>query len=147
MKRIRAFVTAFLVLSLCVCTVSAQENPSVQSTEVIWYEDGSCLEITTIVDTQARASAKSAKKIFDYKVGGKVAISYTLQGWFEYDSSTSKAVDTDASIDIYQPGWSLTSNRETCSGSTVRGTATFSGPSGSKTLSGSITCDKNGNIS
>lgn len=69
-----------------------------------------------------------------------------FQGWFTYDNQTSRATDASAEMDIFKPGWSLTTHREYCSGSTAYGSAAFKGPTGSRTASGTLTCDRCGNV-
>ena len=136
-------------LLFCSCTVAfAAQAPDMPNVETIYFEDGSYLCITTTVqESYARSSKIRASKDYDYYTGGKLSIRYTLNGMFTYDGSTSKATDVSTQVYFYQSGWSLSSQSKYCSGNRVYGTATFSGPSGDKTLSGSITCDKDGNIS
>lgn len=149
-KFVHLFISFCLMLSFTLCTVSAAPyhgNDLDQSTEWVYFNDGSCLEIVTTVLYETRSSNKIVEKDFFYKVDGKNVTCYTLQGFFTYDGKTSFATDVSYSIDIYQSGWDVSDHEESYSGNTVRGTAVFSGPSGDKTIRGSITCDKNGNIS
>lgn len=146
-KRCRVMAALLLVLYFQTTVLAAV--PQIEETfDKVYFEDGSYLQITTIVENfQMRSSSRNASKKFDYYTSDdRIAVSYMLTGSFEYDGRTSSATDVTASVSIYQSGWSLKSHHEDCSGSSVYGTATFSGPSGDKTLSGSITCDKNGNI-
>ncbi len=150
-KLIRSCIICLLSISCLLSTASAQTysmNPQVQSTEIIWIDNESCIEVVTFVSTSPLlASSKHAEKVYTLKASGATVVSYTLEGWFNYDGKTSKAIDVSSSFDIYQPGWDVSDHEESYSGNTVRGTAVFSGPSGDKTIRGSITCDKNGNIS
>lgn len=147
-KCVHLLISMCLVFSFVVCTTSAAISPYVeQNVEVISFENGDSLEIVTTITENLRASSKTVSKNYIYKSNGKNAVCYTLYGSFTYDGKTSKAIDASADATIYQSGWSLPDHEESYSGSTVRGTAVFSGPSGDKTLGGSITCDKNGNIS
>lgn len=148
-KYIRTLCAVLSMLCVFGCTVLAAESQTERSLEIVPLEDGYYLEIVTTVEyPSVRASSIHGMKDFHCKsADGKLVFTYTLNGTFEYDSRTSSAINGYGSATIYQSGWSMKSHNKTCSGSTVRGTATFSGPSGSKTLSGSITCDKNGNIS
>lgn len=143
-------ILAALLSVFCLCTVPVfAATPRVEKTiETICFEDGTYLQITTTeTENMTRSSAKRVYRDYNYYVDNKLAVCYTLTGIFEYDGKTSKATDVTASASIYQSGWSLKSHHESRSGNRIYGTATFSGPNGDKTLSGSITCDKDGNIS
>lgn len=146
----RYILTRGAALLLCVSMLmsSALASGPVETVERIDCGDGAYLTITTTVYiTNARASSRYAEKKYDYTdAAGDTAFIYTLRGWFTYDTKSSTATDADAVIDVYKSGWSLSSHREYCSGSTAYGSATFKGPAGPQSVSGSITCDKNGSI-
>lgn len=145
-KKFLSLLFSVVLLSSYTVAFAAQSQP-VCSIETVYFLDGTYLQITTIVhENFARTSSTRVNKDYDYYAGGKLAIRYTLSGMFDYDGSTSKATGVSAEIYLYQSGWSLKSHREYCSGNRAYGTATFSGPSGNKTLGGFIACDKNGNI-
>lgn len=147
-KCVEFLLSICLMLSFVVCATSATVSPYVeQNIEIISFENGDSLEIITTITENLRASSKNISKNYIYKSNGKNAVCYVLHGSFTYDGKTSKAIDASGDVVIYQSGWSLSDHEESYSGNTVRGTAVFSGPSGDKTIRGSITCDKNGNIS
>ena len=146
-KRISSLV--LILVLFCFNTVAFAAQPQTTSDiETIYFEDGTYLQITTTVQTgYARASSTKATRNYDYYLGGTLTVRYTLIGTFRYDGTTSEATNVSASASIYESGWDLDSHSEDYSGNRVTGTATFSGPNNrSKTLNGSITCDKNGNI-
>lgn len=147
MKR---FLTRTVVFLFCISTLlsSSLAVEATQFTERVDYGDGSFLTIiTTVSPALTRTSTRYATKeiVYTDAVGDK-AFSYTLQGWFTYDNQTSRATDASAEMDIFKPGWSLTTHREYCSGSTAYGSATFKGPTGSRTVSATLTCDRYGNV-
>ena len=145
-KKARFLVLLALIFSLSTTVFAAGPQANV-STETVYFEDGSSVQITTTVYEMARASSKVVERTYEYIVSSKLTVSYTLVGYFSYNGSSSEATGVSASADIYQSGWDLDSHSEDYSGNRVTGTATFSGPNNrSKTLNGSITCDKNGNI-
>ena len=147
MKRmITRTLTVLLCISALVSSALAAEPD--QITERVDYEDGSFLTITTTVyPVMTRASSRYATKEFAYTdAAGDKAFSYTLQGWFTYDNQTSEATNASAIIDIFKSGWTLNSNSEYCRNNTAYGRATFKGPAGLQNVSGSITCDRYGNI-
>jgi len=148
MKKIRQFVIAFLLLfTFCIPTVYAATPQTISTTEVVYFEDGTYIEITTTVSSNnLRSKITDASKEYLCKnfLGDKL-FSYTLYGRFEYDGSTSEALDVSSLVHIYDSEWTFGSKRESYSGNTVYGSATFGGPQ-IKTVGGSISCDKNGNI-
>ena len=143
----RYFIAFFLLLCFSFSTTTYASTPQSFSTkEVLYFEDGSYVEIITTVYNSARGTIKDASKEYIYKtLSNEKLFSYTLLGRFEYDGRTSKSTDVTASAVIYNDEWNLGSHRESYSGNTVYGSATFGGPY-IKTIGGSISCDKNGNI-
>lgn len=60
----------------------------------------------------------------------------------------SRADTAENTVSIYRQGWDMSTHSEYVSGNTAYGRATFTGPNGeSRTVSLTLTCDKNGNIS
>lgn len=147
MKRLARGVIFLLCIGMLL-TPALAAGPEEQQETVIVYEDGSCLTITlTVYPFQSRSTARYGTKAYDYtdNSGSKV-FTYTLEGWFTYDGTTSQATNVKGTAAIYKSGWSVQSHNEYCSGNTVYGTITASDSSTSKTIYGYITCDKNGNI-
>ena len=150
MKRcVHIIFSVFLVMCMFTCSAAAESYSSYRDIDIVYFNDGTYLEITTTSSNiLGYSNTKNSSKEYTYKSStGKTILIYTLYGTFSYNGTTSKALDAYSEIDIYQPGWDVSDHEESYSGNTVRGTAVFSGPSGDKTLGGSITCDKNGNIS
>ena len=146
-KKVRFLVLLALIFSLSTTVFAAGPQANV-STETVYFDDGSYMQITTTVQAGfARSSTIEVTRDYDYYLAGKRTVGYSLTGTFRYDGTTSEATDASAVMHIYESGWGLDSHSEDYSGNRVTGTATFSGPNNrSKTLNGSITCDKNGNI-
>lgn len=147
MKRLsRIGLALLLCVNLLLSSVSALEPA--QAVEQISYDDGSCLTITTtIYSNNARSSSRYATKDYAYTdAAGDLAFVYTLKGWFSYDGQTSTATNVSASAAIHKSGWDVTSHQEYCSGNTAYGNVTFKGPTGYRSISASITCDRYGNI-
>lgn len=152
LKKCSKYILAFF---FCICiTVSptfamaAETNSTVSIVEL---ENGDRIEIeTTIIPSYHRSTMQetAAKRVFSYiNFLGDTLFSYTLYGEFEYDGQTSRATYVDFGIDIYDAGWDVETHSEYISGNSVRGSAKFNGPLfRTETLSGGITCDKNGKI-
>lgn len=148
MKCIRSFTALLLLISLLTTSAFAVVPQVEVYSETIYFEDGTYLQITTtVVADSTRSASKRAYQDYSYYIDNTEVFCYTLIGIFEYDGKMCRATDASGDVVIYQSGWSLSDHEESYSGNTVRGTAVFSGPSGDKTIRGSITCDKNGNIS
>lgn len=147
MKKYIQYIIAFcLFFSFSISSVYAATPNTISTTEVVYLENGNYVEITTTVTAVSRGTIKDASKEYLYKdYLHRELFSYTLLGRFEYNGSTSKATDVTASATIYNDDWNLGSHRESYSGNTVYGSATFGGPY-IETIGGSISCDKNGNI-
>lgn len=123
---------------------SATTPKAAQSTETIWFQDGSHAEIVTTIPL-TRGTLSADKQYTYTNSNNKKVFTYTLHG--EFDSSTHKATRASSIYTCYLSGWSLSSHNEYCSGSTAYGDATFKGPgSASEDVSLTLTCDKNGNI-
>ena len=147
MKYIRYVIAFCLCFCFCTAPIYAATPQTTSSTEIVYFEDGTYMEITTTVSSVARANITDASKEYLCKnLLRKKLFSYTLLGRFEYDGTTSRSTDVTASYAIYDSEWNLGDHRESYSGNTVYGAATFGGPQ-IKTVGGSISCDKNGNIS
>ena len=110
-------------------------------------EDGSYAVITTGNSTAARANTEDGKTYTYYNAQGQRCFAYTLYASFTYNGVTSQAVSCEGSAAIYRQGWSLSTHSEYVSGSTAYGQASFTGPDGQvRTVSLTLTCDKNGNV-
>lgn len=146
---IKAIVSSLIIFSMILGPVSAQAYVPQSETEIVNFDDGSYVEIVTTTYPSTRSSEKYAEKVFTYKtfVGVEI-VSYTLKGWFEYTSGvSSRATAVDYSYEIYKSGWDIVNHEESRSGNTVYGSAVFSSSSDSKTIQGSMSCDKYGRIS
>lgn len=151
MKRcIQTLSIICLALYFCIGTALAAVPVPHQTKETIVFDDGTYLEIVTTVEPSlTQSNTKKASKEYTYRLisSGEKVCTYIFYGTFSYNGSSSEAISATAKATVYKSGWTLESHDEYCSGKSAYGTAVFSGPSGDKTLGGSITCDKNGNIS
>lgn len=147
MKKLGKSLISLLLLLCFFIPVTFAATPQITSnTEIVYLEDGTCIKITTTVSSVARGNFKDASKEYlCERLNGDKLFSYTLYGRFEYNGSTSEALDVSSLVHIYDSEWNFGSKRESYSGNTVYGSATFGGPQ-IKTVGGSISCDKNGNI-
>ena len=146
-KCIHYIVAFFLIFSFVVPSTYAATSQVTSDVEIISLKNGNQLKIITTVSATSRGTVIVASKQFVYEnLLGHKFFSYTLMGRFEYNGSTSKAIDVTSHATIYDSDWTCVSHRESYSGNTVYGSATFGGPY-IETIGGSISCDKNGNIS
>ena len=109
------------------------------------YEDGSYAIITTWAGV-SRGTTSDYKTYTYYDTSGKRCFTYTLCADFSYNGRTSSADSAYAKTDFYSRGWTVDSHSEYTSGSTAYGQAVFSGPSGTRNVSLTLTCDVNGRV-
>lgn len=150
MRRLFAAVLSVLLLVTGFC-ISVQASQDTES--VIWYEDGSCLETTIVVQEIRAADIKTAKEVQTYKNSqGIIEWQITLTATFTYDGTTSKATDAQCSVTIYDDAWSVVTKYAVRTGAMAEGHVTLSRsvlgmeverPSYVVTLE----CDAEGNIS
>lgn len=161
MKKI---IPAILTLALLLASVAFTPDMTVkaatatipvnETTTYEYFEDGSYY-MTTI--TILPSIERSSTIITVQKTGGylnsenEVLWSATLTGKFTYNGSSSSCTDSSISTTFNSSAWKLSSSSASKSGSTASGSATakcyFVGVAvGSKTVSLTINCDKNGNL-
>lgn len=150
-KYSRYIVALFFCICVTISPAFALSSESNSSVSVVELENGDYIKIvTTVIPSVSKASTHktAATRTFSYiSFSGDTLFSYDLYGEFEYNGVTSSATFVDFGIDIYSPSWDVDTHYEYISGNSVRGSAKFNGPLlRTETLSGGITCDKNGNI-
>lgn len=149
------FITALVVIPDSTAKADTISFPVNETTTYEYFEDGSYYMTTLVI---LPSTERTTTNITVQKTGGylnsdnEVIWSATLTGKFTYNGSTSSC--TDASISTYfnSTVWKLTSSSASKSGSTASGTATAKAyylgvPVATKSVSLSITCDKDGNLS
>lgn len=135
-----------LVVLLCINLMSSTAFAFETNEERIDYSDGSFAIITTNVSF-TRSTIEHDKTYSYYNSSQKKCFSYTLYGSFTYNGIRSSADSCYAYASRYDRNWELDSHDEYTSGNTAYGEAVFSGPGGaSRTVSLTLTCDKNGNV-
>ena len=144
-----AVVVALLVAFPVAATASGTPPVQASSVETIHFEDGSRLVIETVVfQTTTRSSSRSASQTgIGYDSSGNKTCSLTLKGTFSYDGNTSSATQSTYTYTIYKSGWKKDSASASRSGATAYAEGSFSNASDNLTISLSLTCDRNGNIS
>ena len=149
-----AGLLAFVLLLSGLPTQIAHASAGEELLEVISYADGSYLEITLETLPQARASGSVTKaKNYVYKNENNIEQwKITLTGSFTYTGTGSTCTASSCNVTIYQSDWSVASKSASKSGNTAYGTARilrkYLGATVSdKTYNGTLTCDKNGNVS
>ena len=123
--------------------------------QVILYDDGSYLVISTmeIPETRADNTTTGNTKATYYNSDHVLQWTVTLYGAFTYNGSSSTCTKASINVTISgSDGWSCTSKTADTSGSSAVGSATII-----RTVSGEVvstrtvplrlTCDRNGNLS
>lgn len=126
---------------------------SAETEEVVYFEDGSYC-ITTITYGGERASnTKTGNKTTSYYASDDTELfSLRVSGVFLYDGSTVKCTSSSYTYNIYDSAWSLKSATASKSGATATASGTFVKKvlgitMNTKTLTPTLTCDKDGNLS
>lgn len=147
MKRLfLSFLTA--IFMFCVLSAPAMAFYETETkSQIILYEDGSYAVITSYVGMSARSSTGDHKDYTYYNALRQECFKYTLYADFTYNGTTSQADSCDYSVKIYRRGWEIDTHSEYTSGNTAYGSASFTSPEGqARTVSLTLTCDKNGNV-
>lgn len=149
MKRIVALFFAVLFSFMIVPMGSA----SAETEEVVYFEDGSYC-VTTITYSGERATNKrTGSKVKAYYDSESTKLfSLTVHGSFNYDGSTVTCIDASYTYEIYDSAWSLKSATASKSGATATASGTFVKKVlgitvNTITLTPTLTCDKDGNLS
>lgn len=152
--RIKVFalvlVMAMLTSALPVGALAAENDVR---TDVIYYDDGSYLEVTT-GETLARTTyGKTGYKKLTYRDGSdNVEWVATLTATFTYNGTTATCTNASCTVDISENAWYVVSEATSRSGSTATTNLTM----GEKLLlitiakydyTITLTCDKDGNLS
>ncbi len=147
-----------LSLTLLMCIVFVQTvfaTPEASST-ITYYPDGSYVITTlTIEQSSARSTTKKASQTANaYSSSGSKLYSFTVTATFEINSGSSvKCTSASYSKSIYDSTWSFVSastsrNNSSTSKASATSKGYFKDSTGkSNTLSPTVSCDKNGNIS
>lgn len=139
------------IFAIVLCMFSLLSTPAMaingEANHTILYDDGSYALITLGENEVARSSDNFYRTYTYYNPLGQKCFAYTLYAVFVYNGVTSQATSCDFSATIYRQGWDIDTHSEYVSGNTAYGNATFTGPDGQvRTLSLTLICDKNGNV-
>lgn len=154
MRKLSAsFLTAMLILTIFpICNVYASE--SVSQLEIIYYDDGSYLEIVIEdVPTSRASTTKTKSKSYIYhKSDDTSAWKLTATGTFTYNGSSASCTESNCTVAIYDSKWSVLSKSATKSKNVAYGTAVMENKilatsASCKTYKIALTCDANGNFS
>lgn len=146
---------AFTVLLMIVLLIGViPENCVAQNAEIITYfSDGSYMvETLTVYSTRAAGSISGNKVKTWYDSDGNMEWSTTLSGSFTYTGSSSTCTSASVSTSISNSHWYTSSKSASKSGSTASATVTMGRKTlgvtvETRTVSLTLTCDANGNLS
>ena len=153
----KKFFSILLILAFIFNIVYTQ--PALAATDLsktTYFPDGSYIVTTlSINETSARSTTKSASKTDTaYSTSGSKLYSFTVTATFEINSGSSvKCTSASYSKSIYNNSWSFVSastsrNNSSTSKASATSKGIFKNSAGkSNSLSPTVSCDKNGNIS
>lgn len=150
MKKVLSILFAALFLLVLIPSAPVKAETT---TDVVYFEDGSYV-VTVLQEYSTRSSnqktASKSSTLYDPN-GGSVA-TLTVRGTFRYDGTTATCTASTYTHQIHNSSWSLSSGSASKSGNTATAKGTFARKvlgitTDSKTLTVSLSCDKNGNLS
>lgn len=130
------------------------DNSTTTDTEIQYYDDGSYLVIETEESIAPFSSGTKSKSKIGYYYNGddELQWSVTLTATFSYTGSSARCTDTDTSYKIYDSAWKITETKVGKAGNKATGIFTAKKYwlgiiTSTRTLTLTLTCDNNGNIS
>lgn len=130
-KFVSLFAVLCIIFSMTGIAVYADADNAVDQ-EIIYFDDGSYIVKTIYQDNvPATRSANVVRTtsghatVDAYNTFGKLILSLSVYGTFEYDGTTAEATAASCRYDIVQSGWTCTASNAYCSGPTAYATATF----------------------
>ena len=140
-------ITIILLLSMLFIPVSAKEA----ITEVEYFDDGSyCVSEIVVDDSLASRTiyTKSGTKTNTYySASGNALFSLSVRGTFNYNGTVARATASSYSYGINSSLWSFVSGSSSYTANKATATGTFSSLGNQKTLSVTLACDQDGNLS
>ena len=131
MKRFLSVISVTILLfSLCIAPAAAAEI-SVPSTDVIYFEDGSYLTTTLIIDNLSVARTtygiSGHKNVHYSNASGDILWTLTVYGTFTYNGTTATATSASYSHEVYSSAWSFKSGSAYCSDNQAIAEGKFNG--------------------
>lgn len=152
MRRIIAFIFAFVLTANCVMNVSAVEN-EVTDRNVIYHNDGSYSVIMIqVMETRESGSKLGTKTYWHYLPNNELQWTAVLRGLFHYDGVTSTCASSVCDVTIYNNDWVTASKNVRTSGNSalayLKMNRVYSGlVTDTIAANLSLSCDPNGNLS
>lgn len=151
------FISFFAAMSIiCSCNSFSTKaaTPDVKTTSYTeYYDDGSYTVITiTEYILASTTSVKQGSKTYNHVSSGNTVWSYTINGTFSYDGSSSSCTSVSDSYTINNNSWHLNSHYCWKSGNTAYGSVTMDYKilgitTNSVTRDISLSCSANGTLS
>lgn len=147
-RRVALLLITALVISLAAFQVSAEQEEN-----VIYLDDGSYILISVSSVNERATSTKNGSKSYKYYTSdGNLAWEAVLYGTFTYTGTTATCTSSSCSVTISNTVWYVVSKGTSKSGASALGEVTMGrkvlGVTVDKeTVSMSLTCDANGNLS
>lgn len=145
------FFSLLLIVVLLICMVPI--NAYATQNEVVTYEDGSYLIVTTEeVSVRSTNTRVANRHLTYYNSSDEVLWKATLSASFTYNGTTSTCTSANCSVTVNDSAWYVVSKSASYSGNTATANLTM----GKKFLGITIdkpeytitlTCDKDGNLS
>lgn len=153
-----ALVLGFMLLPAAGTHAETCEPDFSQAEQVVYFEDGSFMvTVVNVVGEQgnSRASGNTRtgnKTTVYYNSDGIKLFSLTVYGVFTYNGTTATCTSSSFTYEVFDSSWSFKSATASKSGASATATGTFVKKvlgitTMTRTLTPTLTCDKNGNLS
>ena len=157
-KILKYFITimfTFLIIcSIIPCTANAATLSTENMTTCEYLEDGSILITTITLSNSTRSSntITAQKNQYYCDSNGNKLWCVTIIGTFTYTGSSSECTKASVNTAVYNSNWKISNSNASRSGNIATATATAkkfynSTVIDTKSLTVSLKCDKNGNLS
>lgn len=152
MKLCRIFISVFLMIALLPVNVFATSTAQTPE-NIIYYDDGSYIIVETNFIETRDTFTRNANRVYTYyNINGVKKWEATLVATFTYNGTSCTCASSSLFVNIQDDAWYVVSKEESKSGNTasadlVMGYKFLGITTTKKTISMSITCDKDGNLS
>lgn len=139
----------FGIILFAVLLLTSQLPRASAAANILRLENGLTIIETIEVDSQNRASTteKTVRKNFEITDGSTVIADFTIRGTFSFNGSEVKVISKEIVQYNTYDSWKFSQTSFTSSGGTITLSGKLTKVLSSKSISLSLSCDKDGNVS
>ncbi len=117
-------LSLLMAMSFCICILAAAEENGIIVSTSYEYIDDETYFVTTIIEYPSKGSI-SGSKTTSYVSSNTTQWTYTINGTFSYNGSSSSCTSVSDSYSISNSNWHMDSHSCWKSGNTANGTVTM----------------------